>query len=430
MLRHLVTLLITAFAKKALAVHRPKVVAITGSVGKTGSKDAIAAVLASEYSVRKSQKSFNSEIGVPLAILGLPNAWKSPVQWMANFVRAALVTYAKEFPEWLVLEVGVDHPGDMKRTASWLSTQVVVLTRLPDVPVHVEFFKSPEDVAKEKLELLNSLTQSGVLIVNADDSKLSALIEGPGQQKITYGFREGAMVRAESSAIAYENGMASGMRLRISVHGASVPILLRGVIGDGHTYAVLAAIAVASATGVNLVDATRAIESDLPTPGRMRLIPGMHGSLIIDDSYNASPAASEVALSTLAKLSGTGKKIFVLGDMKELGKFSQEMHEMIGSKVARVYQEGKISHFMTVGELSAFAAKAAAQNGMPPSTMETFSSGEALSPHIAELLTHGDVVLIKGSQSMRLERVVEALMAKPEDARELLVRQESEWRRR
>ena len=145
--KKLVATLLRAEARLVLRKYNPKVIAVTGSVGKTSAKDAIYAVIADQFHARKSEKSFNSEIGLPLTILGIPNAWNNPFKWLQNLLDGlALYLFRTSYPEWLVLEVGADRPGDIKKVASWLKVDIAVITRLPEMPVHVELFSSPAEV--------------------------------------------------------------------------------------------------------------------------------------------------------------------------------------------------------------------------------------------------------------------------------------------
>jgi UDP-N-acetylmuramoyl-tripeptide--D-alanyl-D-alanine ligase len=153
---------LTFEARCVLKKYHPRIIAVTGSVGKTSTKDAIFTAISGDVHARKSEKSFNSEIGVPLTILGLANAWSNPFLWFKNLLDGLLlIVFKQEYPEWLVLEVGADRPGDIESVAAWLKPDVAVFTRLPDVPVHVEFFSSPEEVIKEKKFLAYALKAGG-----------------------------------------------------------------------------------------------------------------------------------------------------------------------------------------------------------------------------------------------------------------------------
>ena len=144
-----VVFIITLEARAVLRKYKPKIVAVTGSVGKTSAKDAIYEVLSEGARVRKSEKSFNSEIGLPLTILGIPNAWSNPFRWLQNIIDGLFVLlFTVQYPQWLVLEVGADRPGDIRSLAKWLRVDIAVITRLPEVPVHVEFYAAEAVVEK------------------------------------------------------------------------------------------------------------------------------------------------------------------------------------------------------------------------------------------------------------------------------------------
>lgn len=414
-------------AKLVLKKYRPKIVGVTGSVGKTSSKDAIFTALSESFFVRKSEKSFNSEIGIPLTILGQPNAWASVFGWLKNFLEGlALIVLRSHYPKWLVLEVGADRPGDIQKVAGWLSPNIVVVTRLPDVPVHVEFFDSPEAVIDEKSYLPRSLKEGGTLVLNADDEKVLKFRSiQPEATTILYGFDAGAALKASSEQIVYEKGRAVGMSFRVDYEGSSVPITLKGVLGRQHIYAVLAGLAVGVSQGLNLVSMGQAFSKHALPPGRMRVIEGINDSTIIDDTYNSSPVATEEALSVLKNMKVSGKKIVILGDMMELGSYSVDAHRAVGVQVAE-----SADTLITVGLRSRYIAEGAHKSGMKKKQMhsydESFQAGKEFVRHVGE----GDVILIKGSQSIRLERVVEQIMANPEKKKNLLVRQDKAWEKR
>ena len=156
-----------------LLKYKPKIIAITGSVGKTSTKDAVYAVLSKISYVRKSEKSFNSEIGLPLTILGVPNGWNNPFVWFSNILEGIwLIIWPHSYPTWLVLEVGVGKPGDMYQTAAWLQTDAVIITAIGDTPPHIEFFESRKHLVEEKYELITTLKKARILVLNADDKNV------------------------------------------------------------------------------------------------------------------------------------------------------------------------------------------------------------------------------------------------------------------
>lgn len=414
-------------ARLVLKKYKPKIIAITGNIGKTSAKDAVYAVLSKFYFVRKSHKSFNSEIGIPLTILGLSNAWQNPVMWMENFLKGFwLILKRHPYPEYLVLEVGADAPGDIQKVVKWLYADIVVFTRFGDVPVHVEFFKTPEQLFAEKSNLMQALTKDGLLLLNADDQLVLKLKEKSKHKTITFGFAENATVKASNEVVLYkdgrEGGVPHGVSFRIDYGGHSVPVALDGVFGKNHIYSALVALSIAYEKNLNMLDAIEALKNYDIAPGRMRLIEGVKGSEIIDDTYNSSPLACETALNTLGGIKTTGKKFAILGDMLELGKYTSEAHKNIGMLAAK-----NADMLVTVGLRSKFTVEGARDAGMSEKNIFQFDDSRMAGKFVEQAATAGDVILIKGSQGMRMERAVEEIMAHPEDKEKLLVRQEKEW---
>ncbi len=217
------------------------------------------------------------------------------------------------------------------------------------------------------------------------------------------------------------------MYFRLQHAGASIPIKLYGALGKPRVYAGLAALAVAETTGMDAVTAADSLYDWTPPPGRMRILRGLKGSLIIDDTYNSSPVAAHSALETLQQIETTGRKIAILGDMLELGKFSKEAHAQVGKKAAEC-----ATLILTVGFRARAIAESALDAGFPESAIRQYDQYEAerAGKELEFELQEGDVVLVKGSQSMRLEKTVEEIMAEPERAGELLVRQDAGWEKR
>lgn len=423
-------------AQAVLRKYKPKIVAVIGSVGKTSTKDAIYAVFSREFFTRRSEKSFNTEIGIPLTILGCHNEWSSIAGWTENIFRGlGLILFRHKYPEWLVLEIGVDRPGDMKSAAKWIKPDMIVVTRFADVPVHVEFFDSPEALIEEKASLISSLKKEGLLILNRDDERVLALKEKWKGKTVTFGFEEGADVRASNIVPSYEEDdlerkIPAGVMFRVETNGRTLPVRLRGTLGKATVYAASAAIAAGISREINLVKISEALEEVVPPPGRMRIIPGIKKTFIIDDSYNASPVAVISALETLRDLESYGRKIAVLGDMLELGKYSTDEHKKIGALAASF-----CSILVTVGMRARYIAEGALDAGFSEKHIYQFENSREAGKYIEKILKEGDVILIKGSQgsgaqSIRMERAVEEIMAEPEKKAELLVRQGEEWEKR
>ncbi len=426
--------ILTKEATFLLRRTRPFVIAITGSVGKTSMKDMIALLLerkGGDPDIRKSAKSFNSEIGIPLTVLGLTNAWSSPVGWLSNvFVGAFRAFFPGVYPRTLVLEVGADHPGDIRRAAAWLRPHVAVVTRLPDTPVHVEYFPNPEAVRQEKAELVRALDQNGAFVGNADDPAVLALSSLSRASFWAYGSAAGSFVEGKGSEVLYEEKdgirVPVGMRFLISCGGESFPVEIRGILGPHFLSTVLGAFAVGLLRGRTISDMCDALTRFTPPSGRMRLLEGVGNTTIIDDSYNSSPVAVHAALTALRETEGR-HKVALLGDMLELGEYSKDEHWKMGRLAGEF-----VDLLVVVGRNAPLVAEAAKTAGLPEERIRVFEDSPKAGEWVRTQIKSGDIILVKGSQGsganmVRMERAVKLLMAHPEQAAQLLVRQESEW---
>jgi UDP-N-acetylmuramoyl-tripeptide--D-alanyl-D-alanine ligase len=424
-LKKIIISILTWEARLVLWRYEPKIIAVTGSVGKTTTKDAIYAILSQSMRVRKSEKSFNSELGVPLAILGLESGWRSPFAWISIIVKGILFVIVRhEYPQWLVLEVGADRPGDISAIAKWLRPDVAVMTGVPDVPPHVEYFDSPQALAREKRTLFKYLKHGGNIILNGDDVCSREIYSSMRGVSVRYGMGSENEYIASHEEFIIKNERVAGMRFRANHESTSIPVSIIGALGMPRVMTTLAALAVADVLGVDLVSAAQALMQWQPTPGRMRLIEGLNGSTIIDDTYNSSPVAALAALDTLAAVPARGRRIAMLGDMLELGRFSTDAHRTVGERAART-----ADMLITVGFRSRATGESALDNGLHDEQVREYEQTESTRAgrELARELKEGDVVLVKGSQSMRMERAVRELMAYPEQSEALLVRQDAEW---
>lgn len=299
-LKSIIVAIITAEAAFLLRRKQPKIIAVTGSVGKTSTKDAIYSAIKNNTYARKSEKSFNSDIGVPLTVLGLPNGWNNPFLWIRNIVDGFFTAFfARDYPEVLVLETGFDRPGYMSKLIRWVHPDIVVLTRLPSVPVHVEFFPSPEAVVAEKMKLVSGMKPDGVLIYNNDDAIVQSQLPDVLQRSVGFGRYLETDITAREDRIVYRDDLPVGVEFSVFYHNEPYKIFINDTVGTQHVYSCCAAIAVSNELDIPIEEAVGSIQS-LKTPnGRMRIIPGLKSSILIDDSYNSSPLAVEQALLAL-----------------------------------------------------------------------------------------------------------------------------------
>ncbi|MEX0930820.1 MAG: UDP-N-acetylmuramoyl-tripeptide--D-alanyl-D-alanine ligase [Candidatus Paceibacterota bacterium] len=423
--KSIVVSILTIEARLLLRRAKPTIIAVTGSVGKTSTKDAIYAVIKDHYSARKSEKSYNSDIGVPLSILGLQNAWNNPFLWIKNIIDGFLIVLVPhEYPDVLVLEMGVDRPGDMEKFTRWIKPDVVVLTRLPDVPVHVEYFTSPEAVIEEKIQLVAALKENGVLIYNNDDEKVREVAKTIPQKIIGYSRYSPTDFAATQDVIRYEDKIPAGITFTLTHQHTAVTVEIDGGVGVQHAYAAAAAAATGSLFEIPLEGVVQALHGYVPAPGRMRLLEGIKETLILDDTYNSSPVAVERALLTLKEMRGVKRRIAILGDMLELGKFSVDAHHAVGALAA-----SSVTMLITVGVRARTIAEGAIAHGMLEENIMQYDDAERVGAELPNILEKGDVVLVKGSQGVRLENVVLKIMAEPDRANDLLVRQGAVWKK-
>jgi len=425
-LKSIIVAIITFEARVVLKKYKPTIIIVTGSVGKTSMKDAVAHVLMQDFFVRKSVKSYNSETGVPLTILGCSNPWNSHVLWMRVIVEGFLLIFSKNhYPKILVLEVGADKPGDVKGMMSWITPDVVVVTKLPTIPVHVEAYASPDATREEEFSPAHALSSEGTLIYSKDDSFADELAKGVSTNVLTYGFSINADVVGEYKGLVYEGNIPKGFSADIFQDGRKECLFVNGAAGKHQLYPALGAYAVGMVFDLLPKHICESLKGYNPPQGRMRLHRGINNSILIDDSYNASPVAMVAALDTLTDIPAAGEKIVVLGDMLELGTFSIEEHISIGK-----YASKKVDLLITVGLRAKGIADGAHKARMAKKKMHHFNTSEEAAEFLKDTVQEGDVVLVKGSQGVRMERITEVLLEDKKHAKDLLVRQDVEWKKR
>ncbi|MDO8505701.1 MAG: UDP-N-acetylmuramoyl-tripeptide--D-alanyl-D-alanine ligase [bacterium] len=415
------------FAKRILRKYKPIVVGITGSVGKTSTKEAIFAVLASKFSVLASPKNYNNELGVPLTIIGARAPGSSPLKWCVVFSRALWIwIIPRRYPAIVVLEMGADRPKDIVKLVAFAPPSVGVVTAV--APVHTEFFGSLKRVAVEKRRLVEAVPKEGTVILNFDDAIVRGFADYADGKIMSYGIEEKGSVQGVE-IVEYLGsdtfGEIGGVHFKILHDGSAVPIHLHNVLGRQHVYAALAGAAVGRVFQMNMVEISNALLKYAPPPGRMRLISGVKGTVLIDDTYNSSARAAAAALASLGHLSlkEGAQRYAILADMFELGNLTEELHREVGRVAGK---EADI--VIAVGVSAAWIAEEAIKSGMSSDRVFHFHTlDEGVEHFLQQRIKPGDVLLIKGSQGMRMERLVKGLMAQPLQAKNLLCRQEKEW---
>ena len=424
-MKPLIQKILKILAKLILKKYRPEVIGITGSAGKTGAREAIYAVLNAKFKVRRSLKNYNNEIGLPLTVIGAAAPAKSIFGWVKIFFLAGklLLKQDKNYPKILILEMAADKPGDLNYLTDMVQPQVAVITSIGEA--HLENFGSLEKIKQEKSVLIKVIGRQDWAVLNVDDRQIKSLVKETKAKILSYAINNEAEVRGQEIRLIF-TADALGINFKLASRNTLVPVFLPMVISKAGVYAALAGAAVGIIKGLNLVEISQALKNYSPPSGRMRLISGIKNTYIIDDTYNASPAASILAIETLAGITKNGRenKYAVLGDMLELGKLSQVKHEEVGRAIVK----NKIDKLIVVGERSRDIARGAINAGMAEDDIFHFDAIAEAGKFIQERIKSGDIILVKGSQGARMEKVVEEIMAQPLSAGELLVRQGKEWK--
>ncbi|MEK7151762.1 MAG: Mur ligase family protein [Patescibacteria group bacterium] len=443
-MRKLLQFILRVLAKRVIARYRPTVVCITGSVGKTTTKEAIYAVLSSKFWVRKNIANFNNEFGVPLTVIGVDPSLSTAklsvgnlprlLKFWSELLKASFLffnPFKVEYPEILVLEIAAAKPGDIDYLTDIVQPSVGVVTAVGELPVHVEFYSGPQEVIKEKSRLIESLVNNeleggfgGLAVLNYDERFVLDMKHKSTVKVTTFGLVDSpGLIGPDiwASDISYFMGdntdEIGGLSFKLGYAGGFVPVRIGGLVGTHQVYGFLAAASVGLHFGINLVDISGAFEKvELPYH-RMNLMRGIKNSFVIDDTYNASPLSMHAALDTLRdfakaqKFLGVssaiiGRRIAVLGDMRELGKYGVDAHNAIGNFAVEC-----CDILVTVGAAGKIIADAALGK-LSGESVFSFNTSEEAKLKVREIIKEGDVILVKGSRSMKMEVVVDEIVLK------------------
>lgn len=410
MKRKFIERVLKIMARSVLAKRKPMVVGITGSVGKTTTKEAVAKVLALKFRVRSSQKNYNTEIGAPLTILGCQ------VDYSKNKILQILGVFSywlqamffdKNYPEVLVLELGADKPGDIKYFCDFIPITVGVLT---DIGVsHLEKFKTRQNLATEKGHLLRSIQSNGLAVYNYDNKIVREIGKKISVSAMGYGFDSKADLIAtdviNKIEVNRESQKFEGTSFKLNYQGKVLPVRLEKSAGKGVVYSVLAAFSVGIYFDLNLIEMIEALRDFDGCSRRMNFIFNSKGFLLIDDSYNSAPKSLEVALE-LVKEAQAERKILVLGDMLELGDEEKNSHKKIVSKVADI----KPDYFIAIGNRIREAGNDYQNKFNQKTKVVFFDNSEIAKDFVKNTVKAGDLVLIKGSFGIKLNKITNHLI--------------------
>ncbi|MDY6832768.1 MAG: UDP-N-acetylmuramoyl-tripeptide--D-alanyl-D-alanine ligase [Thermodesulfobacteriota bacterium] len=372
----------TVVALGDLARHRrrsvnPRVAAITGTNGKTSTKEMAAMICGRRYRVLATAGNFNNEIGLPLTLLRL----------------------GKEH-QVAILEMGMNAPGEIGRLAKICEPDMGVVLNVG--AGHLEGVENIDGVARAKAELFETLTEKDTAIVNVDDPRVMKMAQKARGRVVTYGMGQQADITATS--VRREEGRVC-FDLCLSATGERATVALP-VSGTFMVSNALAAAAIGAGLGLSAAEIKAGLEGFSPVPGRMTITQTRAGFTLVDDTYNANPESMKAALSGLRELKGAGRGILIMGDMFELGDHAPVMHGKTGVMAA----ESGVDRLYVTGEFAEAVAGGAASAGMTPEKIMT-GSKEAIIEAVCPVLRPGDWVLVKGSRGMGMETVVQALSA-------------------
>ncbi len=415
------------YARFILNLWHPTVIAVTGSTGKTSTKEAIAIVLSSNFATFKSWQNYNDLLGLPLSLGRL-----------------------EERHEYAVLELACDHPGEIRALCQIAQPLIGVLTNIS--PTQLQYFGTVERLAAELCSLLTALPKEGTAIVNGDDALIRDTIAHLGERiaapfksfapstvqdiKVTWEGVRGDLAISDDELAQLNRQLQPGDRkgrpyISFPIHFAS------HLLGGHHIATMLAAYAVGQHCGLKPMEIRDALADLQPLPGRLNPLMGIEGTRLLDDTHNAVPASVIAGLETVRVLPASCR-IAVLGDMLRLGDYEDKAHRIVGEKAARC-----VDYLILRGEKAALIAEAASKAGLGIERIIFTSTHEDAAQAVRYVLGEADksalgainrplqvvpTVLIKGSEEMRMERVTELLMAQPEQAREQLVRQTPGWK--
>lgn len=389
--------------------HKMTFVAVVGSVGKTSTKLAVAHILEPSRRVIYQSGNYNDRVTVPLVVFGrnLPNLF-NVLAWLKIFIANERTIRGERYYDIAVLELGTDHPGDIAQFA-YLKPDITVVTAV--TPEHMEYFNTLDAVAREELTVCD---YSERVIVNADDTPEHYL---KGRQVLRYG------IGKESNdfyATDYKPQGVTGSNVRLHLQDKVRFKAKAEILGEQGVKIALAAAAAAQLAGLSQVEIEKGLKEVKPFAGRMQILAGIRDSTIIDDSYNASPAPVKAALDVLYDAEAT-QRIAILGNMNELGDYSQQAHEEIG----KYCKPGKLELVVTIGpDAGRYLAPAAKAMGCEVIICDSpYAAGEA----VRERLKKGGMVLVEGSQNQVFaEESIKVLLADKADAKKL-VRQSDYW---
>ncbi|MEI7510645.1 MAG: UDP-N-acetylmuramoyl-tripeptide--D-alanyl-D-alanine ligase [Candidatus Peregrinibacteria bacterium] len=411
LLKNIILSLLLFRAQKVLD-HGAEIIAITGSMGKTTTKNLLSALLAEKYEVLSSREGFNTPIGIALSLVQEGSSgFSSPSKWMKILWKTYTKTLPK--PQKIVLEFGVDQRGDMDELLAIAHPKIAIVTNIAPVHLGKGHFRNVREILHEKAKLPLAIPSSGMCLINGEDENLQTLKDQDISKIVWYG--KSSEYEAQCIDVRHE---PTGISFVYASNGERLEFFLP-VIGSFFAELATPVIFLARKYGISPEKIETVFKSFLPSPGRGRILKGKKESILWDQSYNSNPKAVFSALEDLKNVPAS-RKIVLLGSMNELGEESSAFHEELGEKAGET-----ADLILFVGSHGLSVGKGAEKSGK---NITLFHTAQDAGKHLADILQEGDFILIKGSQGgIFLERAVELLLENPEDER-LLCRRGEEWK--
>lgn len=402
-------------ARRKITNTKAKIVAITGSVGKSSTKEAVTTVLKEKYRVRANYGSLNNELGLPLAILGERNA-SSLLGWLWKVVKISFRTFVFDPKvEVMVLECGIDKPGDMDTILDLITPDITIITTVEEA--HMQNFANHESLVHEKWKLAFGTKESGTVIANLDNPPTHSQMAHLKGRLITFGFNQKADYSAQD--IQYNQ---KGTNYTLAAENEERMITVP-TIGKVQAYITLPAIITGRILAESWSEIATGLEQLTPLPGRLSVLEGIKGCYLLESSYNASPSSMKAAIEVLKNIPGK-RHIAIVGDMRELGSLAPEAHLEMLTILAK-----ECDIVCTFGPNYEAALTHLPAHTKAHAAFHHFQSREAIVDFITPKLQKDDIILIKGSQNtITLEKVSIKLMAHPELAKAVLPRQYGKWK--
>jgi len=377
--------------------YRPKIVGITGSIGKTSTTQFTETILSKKFTTRTVDEDFTTDIAVSASILGI-KAFRKLKKGLKDIPKLLYnLIIPQKYPQILILELRSQKKGRIRYLSELVRPEVGIITAI--APSHMEHFKDLKTVFIEKKALVECIPKHGLVILNFDDQKVRDMASSTQAKVFYFGLDKRADIWADKIEVSLE-GLRFGLHFKNKRHVVYAP----GIINEYHIYPILAAVACAYSLGMKMNEIISALKDSEPVEGRGNKVLGPKSSILINDTFNANPKSTCASLEILEDVAGDRRKIAVLGNMLELGQFEEKSHKEVGRKAARI-----VDLLVTSGNLAKIIAQEAIECGLPKEKIFITKSSKEAASLLKSKIQKGDIILVKGSHAARMREVINTL---------------------